>query len=172
MRKRGSPQVIDLLNSVRIADVKLFNVDLLASRVIHSDHKTYPHDALHIFAENANAKQHNFDRLQSIKRRLYSIAEVDKLPTAVSAQKINQVLNRNLSETGGLASMLDIKVNARIILTVNVGLQDRLINGQLGTVKYFSTDMKGNILKVYAKFDDCKAGLRKMNSHDFGKQHS
>ena len=32
--------------------------------------------------------------------------------------------------------MLDIKNNARIMLTVNDGLQDRLVNGQLATVKH------------------------------------
>ena len=32
--------------------------------------------------------------------------------------------------------------------------------------------MKGNILKVYAEFDDCKAELKKINSDNFGKQHS
>ena len=27
-------------------------------------------------------------------------------------------------------------------------------------------------MKVYAEFDDCKAGLKKMNSDSFGKRHS
>ena len=59
-----------------------------------------------------------------------------------------------------------------INITVNVDLQYRLVNGQLGTVKHISTGMKDNILKVYAKFDDCNAGLKKVNSDNFGQQHS
>ena len=51
------------------------------------------------------------------------------MPKNVSIQKINEVLNRNQSETGGLAGILKIKINARVMLTVNIGFQDRLVNG-------------------------------------------
>ena len=51
------------------------------------------------------------------------------MPKNVSIQKINKVLNRNQSETGGLAGILKIKINARVMLTVNIGFQDRLVNG-------------------------------------------
>ena len=49
-------------------------------------------------------------------------------------QKSNKVLNRNQSETGGLAGILKIKINAKVMLIVNIDFQDRLANGQLGTV--------------------------------------
>ena len=61
---------------------------------------------------------------------------IDNLPKNASIQKINQVLNRNQSETGGLAGILKIKINARVTLTVNIDLQDRLVNGQLETVMH------------------------------------
>ena len=64
------------------------------------------------------------------------IKAIDNLPKNASIQKINQVLNRNQSETGGLAGILKIKINARVTLTVNIDLQDRLINGQLETVMH------------------------------------
>ena len=57
------------------------------------------------------------------------IKAIDNLPKNASIQKINQVLNRNQSETGGLAGILKIKINARVMLTVNIGFQDRLVNG-------------------------------------------
>ena len=64
------------------------------------------------------------------------IKAIDNLPKNASIQKINQVLNRNQSETGGLAGILKIKINARVMLTVNIDLQDRLVNGQLETVMH------------------------------------
>ena len=62
--------------------------------------------------------------LESIDNQVYYIKAIDDLPKNVSIQKINEVLNRNQSETGGLAGILKIKINARVILTVNIDLQD------------------------------------------------
>ena len=47
------------------------------------------------------------------------------------------------------------------MLTVNIDLQDRLMNSQLGTIKHISVDTKGNVINIYKKFDDSKAGLKK-----------
>lgn len=57
------------------------------------------------------------------------------------------------------------------MFSVNAELQDRIVNGQLDTVKHILVVSKGNILKIYVKFDDCKAGLKKMNTDAIGKQH-
>lgn len=59
MRQRGDSQFIDFLNNVRIADIKPYDMDILQSRIIQPDQNGYPHEALHIFAENLNAKRHD-----------------------------------------------------------------------------------------------------------------
>ena len=69
----------------------------------------------------------------------------------------------NQSETSGLASTLQIKSNVRVMLTMNVDLQDRLIDGQSGTVKHIEINDQHNISKVYIKFDDNKAGLKRIS---------
>ena len=61
MRQRGDSQLIDLSNHVRVADIKPTDIELLESRVIQPSNDQYPHDALHIFAENENANQHNLE---------------------------------------------------------------------------------------------------------------
>ena len=57
------------------------------------------------------------------------------------------------------------------MLTVNIDLQDKLVNGQLGTIKHIRIDTKGNVIKIYIKFDDSKAGLKKINKDAFAKKH-
>ena len=79
--------------------------------------------------------------------------------------------NRNQSQTGGLAGVLDLKLNARLMLTVNIDFEDSLVNGQLGSLKCIRTDSERNVSKIYIKFDDSKPGLKSMNSDAFGKQH-
>ena len=50
-------------------------------------------------------------------------------------------------------------------------MQDRLVNGQMGTVNYIVLNSQNNVSKIYVKFDDCKAGLKKMNTDNFARQH-
>ena len=53
------------------------------------------------------------------------------------------------------------------MLTVNIDLQHRLVNGQLGTIKHFSVDTKGAVAKIYINFGDalpkkhCRAPVEK-----------
>ena len=81
------------------------------------------------------------------------------------------MLNQSQSETEELAGTLELKVNARVMLTVNVDLEDRLVNGQLGTVKHFQKDQNGNVLKIYIAFDDCEAGLKSISKDAFASQN-
>ena len=66
----------------------------------------------------------------------------------------------NQSETCGLALILEIKAGTRIMLIVNIDLQDRQMNGHLGTIKHISLDTHDNVTKIYIKFVDCKARLK------------
>ena len=108
---------------------------MIQSRIIQPEDANYPKDALHSYAENASANSYNQAILESIDNRIYYIKAIDNLPKNVSIQKINDVLNRNQSETGGLAGILKIIINARVMLTVNIDLQDRLVHGQLCILK-------------------------------------
>ena len=99
--------------------------------------------------------------LQLTESPLHMISAIDHLPKNIPQQKINEILNRKQSETGGLARTLHMKLNAQVMLTGNIDLQDRLVNDQLGTIKYISNDTKGNVTKIYVKFHDSKAGLKK-----------
>ena len=139
MRQRGDSDLIDLLNKVCTGTVEKHEENVLKSRFMLPSDSSYPTDALHIFAENKPCQEHNNNMLTSNNNVLQSIPAIDLLPKNVSKQVIEKVLNCNQSETGGLARMLQIKVNARImLLTVNIDIADRLINGQIGTVKHIS----------------------------------
>ena len=73
------------------------------------------------------------------------------------------MLKQNQSETGGLATILQIKLNARVMLNMNVDRHDRLINGHLGTEKHMAINDQCNVSKIYIKFDDNKAGLKRIS---------
>ena len=170
-KQRGDSQLINLLNHVWLADIKPTDTELLQSRVIQPWNDQHPNDTLHIFAENADDNQHNLKMLQLIESPRHMIPATDHLPKNIPQQKINEILNCKQSETGGLAQTLHIKLNAQVMLTVKIDLQDRLVNGQLGTIKHISIDTKGNVAKIYLKFHELKAGLKKINKDAFAKKH-
>jgi hypothetical protein len=67
-------------------------------------------------------------------------------------------MSKGRSETGGLDTKILIKENARVMLTTNVDISDRLINGQLGTVIKVSVDNVSNKPStIFVKFDDSNA---------------
>ena len=66
---------------------------------------------------------------------------------------IKEAQNRKQSETGALESLLELKVNARVMLTTNINIEDPLINRQMGTVKH--VEIKENeITTIYLELDD------------------
>ena len=83
MRQLEDSQVFDLLNHARVPDIKGTDIELLKSRVIQPWNDQYPHDALHIFDENATAHQHNLKMLQLIETPLHMIPANDFLPKSI-----------------------------------------------------------------------------------------
>ena len=85
------------------------------------------------------------------------------LPKHIASQRIKEALEWNQTDTGGIASVIKIKVNSSLALTVSLDLRDSLVNGRLGTVKHISKHLNGEITKIYIKFDDARAGQKKIN---------
>ena len=173
MRQCDDAEFIDLLNHIPVAELNNCDLEILkSSSVISTSSVNYPRDVLHIFAEDAAAAAHKTAMLQSNINELHGTEAIDILPKNIPPTKIAKALNCHQSETREPASILKVKLNARIMLTANTDLQDRLINGQIRTIKHISKDRTNNITKLYVKFDDAKAGLKKVSNDFFAKQNS
>lgn len=83
---------------------------------------------------NYYVDQHNNLKLQQIPKPLFHLQATDQYPPYVSKELIDSILSKGRSDTGGLDSNIYIKESARVMLTTNTDIADRLINGQLGTV--------------------------------------
>ena len=75
-------------------------------------------------------------------------------------------------ETGAVARILELKVNARVMLTFNTDVLDKLSNGQIGTVFHIKLDTNQAITKIYIKFDDDSAVLRGLGTDKFSRQNN
>ena len=63
-----------------------------------------------------------------------------------------------MSQAGNLSAELNLCVGARDMLTDNINVFDRLINGSIGTVKHLNIRSNSLCSTIYVKFDDPKAG--------------
>ena len=86
--------------------------------------------------------------------------------TLIQAAQIQKQTN-----TGGLANLLMLKIDAKLMLTVNMDIQDRLINGQAGNISHIELP-QGSACKIYVKFSDEQAGLKAMRSSYLVRQNS
>ena len=98
-----------------------------------------------------------------------TIGKVDSEVFVIKAQDDNKDIEGNkftisipdnicLSQTANLPAKLKLCVGARVMLTDNISVSDRLINGSIGTVKYLDTRSNPLCSEIYMKFDDPKAG--------------
>ena len=135
MRQKGDNSFTQLLNRVRVA--KHTDKDLLtiqSTSIDLSDKNNYPINDLHVWAENKPAAEYNRQRLKEICKPLHVIKAVDQYPSNVSRDSIEKALSKGRSATGGLDVEIHIKESSRVMLTSNIDISDRLINGQLGNV--------------------------------------
>ena len=110
--------------------------------------------------------------LSNVTNPLFLINAIDILTKNIQPSVINKVLNRNQMETGGLARLLELNVNARVMLTSKIDVPDKLSNGQIGTVFHIKVNSNQAVTKIYIKFDDDSAGLKKIGTDMFARQNN
>ena len=160
MRQKDDQPFIELLNRFRVAQHTEADIRSIQSREVSvNDRNDYPLNELHVWAENKPVMDYNNQRLQEILMPLHVLKAVDQYPKNVSIHEIERVLSKGRSYTGGLDLEVNIKEGARVMLTNNVDISDRLINGQLGTVvRIFVNEVTEKPTIAYIKFDDEDAG--------------
>ena len=160
MRQQGDYNFISLLNKIRISVVDNEVERSLLSRFVAKDNSSYPRHAVHMFAENCPAVDHNDLMLNEMEGQTISINAIDDIPPEVqlSDKQIDEIGARKISETGNLVSILNIKVGAQVMLTSNINIEDRLVNGLVGKVMSIAHE-HGTVKIIYVKFNDKNAGL-------------
>ena len=173
MRQKEDQPFTHLLN--RFITASQTEADIQCIQCVNPIEPNYPKDALHIFAENAPVDQHNNEHLQCLRTPLHRLKATDQYPPNVNKQGIDRVLARGRSETGGLDSEILVKENCRVMLTTNIDINDRLINGQMGTIKkiaIYQSTSKPSV--IYVKFDDSQAGIKTIQkcTDNYAREHS
>ena len=170
MRQQGDNTFIDLLNNVRVGYVTESDIALLESR--NSNLQVPPDDSIYLFAENSEKDKLNLSKLSLLTTPLVTVRSIDKFPSGICQSRIIQILTYSESRTGGLSGVLNIKTNAHVMLTSNIDINDRSINGQIGTIYSIKYDAQSLVQVIYVNFNDTKAGLMKMRSDPYASQNN
>ena len=92
-----------------------------------------------MYAENERAMKMNDAVLNDLLGELYTIEADDKIQDNCNfpLATIWTVQNQKQTNAGGLATLLKLKTGAKVILTINLDIQDFLINGHTGILAIF-----------------------------------
>ena len=150
------------MNKIREGEIDEHVELTLKSRVFSKDELLYPESAVHIFAEKKPVEHRNEVQLDKIDSDLVSIQAIDEIPRHIkfTESQVEGIKQRKLSETGNLAYLLKLKIGVQIILTANVNIEDRLVNGLVGKVMQFK--VVNEVTVIYVKFNDANAELMTM----------
>ena len=161
-----------MLNKVQIGNINDDIENLLKPRFTRESDKNYPKVPWQMYAENKPAMKRNEAVLNELPGELYITEANDKIPDNCKypLPLIEGAKNQKQTNTGGLAKLLKLKIGAKVILTVNIDIKGRLINGQTGIFRHIEF-AQGRALKLYIKPSVKQAGSKTMRSSYSGRQN-
>ena len=66
-------------------------------------------------------------------------------------------------DTNGLAYKLIV------MIIVNIDVEDKLCNGQIGTIRHIKYDNNGNVQKIHLEMEDPEVGVKVMHTDNYGQ---
>ena len=134
MRQQGDNVFTDILNRLWVgSSLNGEDIKILSARKAKKLDLNYPHNAMHIWAENAPVDDHNKQMLDLLNKLLVTLIADVQYPAKAPENDINKALERGHCANGGFDCRIDLKEGARVMLTTNIDVEDRLIYGQLST---------------------------------------
>ena len=160
MRQKGDENFVNILDNIRIGKCSEDNVKQIQMRKIPIENVNP--DATFLFAESSPKDDYNASKIGQLNDLEIKIESIDVFPDSLSMHLQTSLSSRSFSKTASLSSLLKLKKGVRVMVTSNIDLADRLINGQFGVVFDFAY-IDSSLAKVYVKLHDQNAGKNAMS---------
>ena len=158
---------VDFLNNCRVGELTDDDIALIKSRHVDNwNESEHPTDAIHIYAENKFVDEYNAEILSSNPNRRYTIPAIDKVPSNVK-NFYSRVSAMSQMKTGGLATVLTFSIGSCVMITVDIFVVDRLVNGQIGVIAAVDTNDRQRPNVIYVCLEDKLAGLEARRTSAF-----
>ena len=119
---------------------------------------TYPRHAMHVYAQNKYCDDWNENMLAFLSGKQYRyIAQDSKKDDCTEMADVH--MSDKPRHTGNMRKILNLKVGARVMLTINIDISDGLTNGAMGTVANIITEeITGEMKTILVEFDNDNVG--------------
>ena len=157
VQQSSDPDFVQLLNRVwegQQTDNDVIQIKALAN----TDTATWPDEFVKVYLSNYLADQENEDCICKLDSEVVVIQVHSNKDIETKTCSISIPDNIGLSQTVNLPAKFKLCVRARVLLTDNISVSNRLINGSIGKVKHLDRRSKPLCSTVYVEFDDPKAG--------------
>ena len=168
MRQQGDPFFIDILNAARAGDLSYRNIEILNSR--KGDIENVSADATVIFAENSPKDYFNKAKLENFSETDLEIVAIDKIQEGDLQHLLRILMQKSHLNHRWFGTLSSFEKRCTVMLTVNIDLIDRLVNGKLGTADNIVFTESG-ISNIYLKFDDSLVAKQLMCSDFYCNKH-
>lgn len=132
MRQRDDAAFATALNSLRIR-----TIEEPLSEEANGMLKDGPDGALHVYPTNEEANDYNLKMLQTNCGELIEITAEDYQKDKTTGKLTLRDKPFIRTRTDGLSASLLFSVNARVMLTRNINVEDGLVNGAMGHISVF-----------------------------------
>ncbi|XP_066914113.1 ATP-dependent DNA helicase pif1-like [Clytia hemisphaerica] len=155
VRQSGDPEFAALLNRLREGNHTVADIEKI-KLLEHTDTTEWPENFMKMYITNNLKNKRNDMCLRQCDdwhKKRTSIAKDE------SRTKVNLNKDVPINETAGLPKELIICVGARVMLTINKDIEDKLINGSTGIVKNIQ-GIRNNKPSgvIYIQFDNPSSG--------------
>ena len=125
---------------------------------VEHTHPKYPRNVMHVFAQNKYCDEWDEFMLKSLPGDTsICVAHDSKKDNITNLAEIN--IPDKPSATGNLTKELKIKIGARVMITTNIDVSDRLTNGVMGMIVNILKDEEElNVKVILVKFDNSDVG--------------
>ena len=176
MRQKDDKIFAIALSNMAKGTMTLEDIDLLKSRVLSDENLEITRDALRVFRSNAEVDAYNTKVLASLSTEGATANAYDFCVGDGSASIREKVLSNvrklKTTETYGLPLLIDLKVEAKYMMTVNLDIEDGLVNGacgQLMMIDYGKLQKTNETVpcRLWIKFNEEKTGRKaRANFHN------
>jgi hypothetical protein len=166
MRQKDDAPFAIALNNMAFGDMQPEDIKLLKSREISVLKEVIPPNAIYLFADRNSVKGFNEKKLNSMTTEQCMCLAFDRVlgtgNVAQRARMLEEAQDILEDKATQMQYLLNLRIEAKYMVTVNINVPDGLANGSSGVLKKitYSTDLSNKTaLRLWIEFDSPDVGV-------------